>query len=339
METIIRQSVGIDIAKLSFTACICQFYSERRLEFSEVVKFENTKNGFQQLTEWVQKKVTAQPQVHFVMESTGIYYEPLAYHLFKHHGFVSVVLPKTVKDYAEGINFKSKAEAKEACTIALMGVAKKLPFWRPPESILKDLRDLTRLYTDLNVQRTKVINRLISLQSVSEPLAFVVRSSQSIIDNLYNEIEKCGQEIKELINRHQWLADKVKKLQTIQGVGLMSIAIILGETQGFKLIRNSKQLTSYAGYDIVNENSGINIKGKAGISKKGNSRIRAALHFPALEVPRYNAAMNTFYTRINEKKENEMVAATAIQRKILILIYSLWKNDTVYQEKITSGTQ
>jgi hypothetical protein len=36
-----------------------------------------------------------------------------------------------------------------------------------------------------------------------------------------------------------------------------------------------------------------------------------------------------------------MIGATAVQRKLLILMYSLWKNDTIYEqkEKITSGNQ
>ncbi|HEU4633836.1 MAG TPA: hypothetical protein VFS22_07625, partial [Flavisolibacter sp.] len=35
------------------------------------------------------------------------------------------------------------------------------------------------------------------------------------------------------------------------------------------------------------------------------------------------------------------IGVTALQRKLLILIYSLWKNDTVFEEreKITSGNQ
>lgn len=114
---------------------------------------------------------------------------------------------------------------------------------------------------------------------------------------------------------------------------------ILAETQGFKLISNSKQLASYAGYDVIEKESGSSIKGKTRISKKGNSRIRAALHFPALVAARFNQPLKIVYTRINEKKGSKMVAATALQRKILILIYSLWKNDTTYNENITSGNQ
>ena len=339
MEAIIRQSVGVDIAKLSFTACICQSCIDGKLELSEVLKFENSQKGFNQLLKWVRKKVKVQPQVYFVMEATGIYYEPLAYHLIKLHQPVSVILPNKIKYYAKSLNIKSKTDKIDAGIIARMGAERLLPLWQPPAPIFKHLRDFTRLYTDLKGQRTAFINRLKSLQSGNEPLAFIVESSRSIISKLDKEIEKCSLQIQELINTEKWLADKVKKLQTIKGVGLITIAIILAETQGFRLITNSKQLTSYAGYDIVEKESGTSIKGKTRISKKGNGRIRAALHFPALVASRYNQPLKTVYIRINEKKLSKMVGATALQRRILILIYSLWKNDTVYQDKITSGNQ
>lgn len=340
METILRQSVGIDIAKLSFTACICQSYDDNNLKFSEVLKFENSKQGFNQLLKWVRKQVGLQPPVCFVMEATGIYYEPLAYHLIKLRQSVSVVLPNKVKYYGKSLNIKSKTDVIDARVIAQMGAERALPQWHPPTPVFKNLRDLARLYTDLKGQRTAFINRLKSIQSGNEPLEFIVTSTRSIVTKLDKEIEKCKEQIHQLVKQEKWLADKVEKIQTIKGVGFITIAIIIAETQGFQLVTNSKQLTSYAGYDIVEKESGTSTKGKTRISKKGNGRIRAALHFPALVASRYNQQLKTVYTRINEKKGSKMIGATALQRKILVLIYTLWKNDAVFEDRtITSGNQ
>lgn len=78
---------------------------------------------------------------------------------------------------------------------------------------------------------------------------------------------------------------------TIKGVGLITIAIVVGKTQGFAMINNCKQLASYAGYDIVQRESGTSVKGKTSISKKGNSRIRVAMHFPALVSSQFNKSL------------------------------------------------
>jgi len=136
-----------------------------------------------------------------------------------------------------------------------------------------------------------------------------------------------------LISQDAWLERKVADLRTIKGLGLITIAIIIAETQGFQQITNAKQLTSYAGYDVVQRESGSSISGNPRISKKGNNRIRAALHFPSLVASRWNDELKAVFIRINKGKVSKMIGATALQRKILILAYSLWKNDTVYKTK------
>lgn len=238
-----------------------------------------------------------------------------------------------VKHYAKSLNIKSKTDVIDARVIAQMGAERALEVWTPPSEVFRNLRALTRLYSDLKRQKTAFVNRLHSMEAGYDPLPFIIKSAKELIRKLDREIEKCEVEINRLIASEQWLKQKVDKLLTIKGVGLITIAIVLAETQGFKLIENVKQLASYAGYDVVQRQSGSSIKGKTRISKKGNSRIRAAMHFPALVASRHNKELGATYQRINEGKGGKMVGATALQRKMLLLIYTLWKNDEVYQCK------
>lgn len=330
MQEVVRQSVGIDIAKSTFTACHAKTMMDGSVELSEVEEFENSKTGFNQLVKWARKVGLKELPGHYVMEATGIYYEPLAYHLVRLGLSVSVVLPNMVKHFGKSLNIKSKTDSIDARMIARLGAERVLPLWEPPSRSLKDLRDLTRLYTDLKQQRTAFMNRLHSTQSGNEPLEFIVTSTKSIISKLEKEITKAKKAIEDLIQADDVLKGKMNKLQTIKGAGLITLAIIVAETQGFKLIKNSRQLTSYAGYDVVERESGSSVKGKTRISKKGNSRIRASLHFPALVASRHNQAMREVFVRINEQKPSKMVGATAVQRKMLTLIYALWKADTNY---------
>lgn len=334
MDALAGQNVGIDIAKDSFTACICQRFSSGRQIQSEVQTFKNSSTGFNQLVKWARKYRSTSVKITFTMEATGTYYEPLAYHLHKLQFPVSVLLPNKVKHYGQSLNIKSKTDALDAAIIAQMGVERQLELWHPPAQIFKELRSLTRLYSDLKAERTAFINRLKSAQAGHDPSAFMVKSLKSIIQKLELEIDKCSMAITAQIKRERWLQEKVDKLLTVKGIGLITIAIILAETQGFEYIVNARQLASYAGYDIVRRESGTSIKGKTRISKKGNGRIRAALHFPALVAARYNASLAAVYNRINERRNtSKMVGATALQRKILLLVYALWKNGLTYLEK------
>jgi transposase len=254
---------------------------------------------------------------------------------------VSVILPNKVKHYAKSLNIKTKTDIVDARVIAHMGAERQLPLWQPPAIIFKQLRDLTRLYSDLKQERTVYLNRLDSENASAVKMTFVINSNSSILKELEKQIDKCEKEIEKILFSEDWLAEKVKKLMTIKGVGLITLAITIAETQGFDLIKSRRQLASYAGYDIVQRESGTSVKGKTRISKKGNSRIRASLYFPALVAARHNPDLKEDYLRINVGKASKMVGATALQRKILLLIYTLWKNNETFIEdkNRTSGNQ
>jgi len=98
-------------------------------------------------------------------------------------------------------------------------------------------------------------------------------------------------------------------------------------------------LVSYSGYDVVQRESGTSIKGKTRISKKGNRYIRNALYFPAMVACRHNETLKETYIRINRNnKTSKMIGQVAIQRKLLVLIYTLWKNDTEFIENYQRGS-
>jgi transposase len=98
----------------------------------------------------------------------------------------------------------------------------------------------------------------------------------------------------------------------------------------FEHFNNIKQLTSFAGYDVVQRESGSSVKGKTKISKKGNSYIRKAMYFPAVVSCTHNPIMKNVYVRVIQNKPSKMVGQVAIQRKLLSLIFTLWKNGTTF---------
>ena len=333
MNQLIKQCVGVDISKESFTACVCSRLLTGEEQLSEVLEFKNLKSGFNQLIKWSRKITVPSLEVTFVMEATGVYHENLAHHLHKLKQPVCVLLPNKVKHFAKSLNVKTKTDKVDARVIARMGAERKLSNWSPPHPLFKQLRDLTRGYSELMKEKTVFTNRLEALNSGYEPLSMIMKSHKELIKQLDKQLARFKVEIEKLIFSEEWLAEKVKKILTIKGVGLMTVAVILAETQGFEFVQNIRQLCSYAGYDVVQRQSGTSVSGKSKISKKGNSWIRGALHFPALVASRHNSIMKTTYQRINNRNTYKMIGATAIQRKILVLIYTLWKNDTIFDEE------
>jgi len=330
--TTIKQCVGIDISQDSFAACICFSESSQTLRFDETKHFKNDKGGFNQLVRWVRKQCNASVETVYLMEATGVYYERLAHHLHKLKQVVHVVLPNTSKHYFSSLNIKTKTDALDARILSRFGVERKHKSWQPPSPMLLELRNLTRYYLQLQETKTVLNNIKHSKEAAHEVQSVILKSNRNLIRSIDKQIEVCKVNIEKLITNDPDLNAKVKKLLTIKGVGLITVATIIAETLGFEHFHSIKQLVSYAGYDVVERQSGTSIKGKTRISKKGNRYIRNALYFPAMVSCRFNPELRAAYLRIIQNKPSKMVGQVAIQRKLLALIYTLWKNDSQYIE-------
>ena len=327
---IIKQSVGIDISQATFTGCVCQRSEEGILTFSKVLSFSNDRKGFNQFLRWVKGIIITGPELVFLMEATGVYYENLAHHLYRIKKTVHVILPNTSKHYISSLNIKTKTDVVDARILSQFGTERAHKLWIPPPAALLQLRNLTRYYVQLQEQKTALGNIKHSKDCSHDVQTFIIKSNQKLVLEIDKEIAKCVKEIKRLIESDSILKERIRKLSTIKGMGLITIATILAETMGFEQFGSAKQLVSYAGYDVVQRESGTSIKGKTRISKKGNRYIRNALFFPAMFACRFNPTQKEIYTRINQKKASKMIGQVAIQRKLLILIYTLWKNDTEF---------
>lgn len=87
---------------------------------------------------------------------------------------------------------------------------------------------------------------------------------------------------------------------------------------------------SYAGFDVVERESGMST-GKTKISKKGNSHIRRALFMPAFTAVKYKEKPAVdLYNRTMEKHGVKMKSYVAVQKKLLVLIYHIWKKNQEY---------
>ncbi len=329
---IIKECIGIDISKLDFVCVHAKETSKGDLIYSKSIKFPNSKTGFNQLMKWYRKNCSKNLDVLFLMEATGVYYESLAYHLYRLGKTTCVVLPNKSKHFTKSLNVKTKTDAVDAKVLSQFGIERKQQEWKPPLPILKTLREYTRLLNSLKRQKMAVENQNEAYRNSEGVDSFLLKTNTQLVHYLKKQIIKCEEEIKKLIGSEDWLDNKVKQLMTIKGVGLITVAIIIGETQGFSMIKNRKQLTSYAGYDVVQRQSGTSLKGKTRISKKGNSNIRAALHMPSFVYIKYNKLVKVNYERINERKPSKMIGVIATQRKLLTLMYTLWKTDQDYIE-------
>lgn len=279
-----------------------------------------------------QKKKNDATEVLFVMEATGVYYENLAYWLQEKKLGLSVVLPNKVNYFAKSHNIKTKTDSVDAKILCRMGLERKLDHWEIPSNQMKILKILTRDYRSLKAKLTVTNNQLHAKENSYKCPPSVCKRLKQQIKLLEKQVSKVEQEIKIVVGKDNILSERIRKVETIPGVGFMTVACILGETNAFALVHNSKQLVSYCGFDIQHRQSGLHA-GKTTLSKKGNSFIRSALYMPALCSIQHNPSLKIFYKRLAESKSIKKIAVTAVARKLLVLIYAIWKNESEYDPK------
>eukprot|EP01035_Chromulina_nebulosa_P040431 gene40431-54679_t len=288
MKKVIKQVLGIDVAQKELVVCIGRMHDDLTPELYSHKVFANTAKGFLALQLWVKKMADPVIPVRYVMEATGVYHERFAYFLKDQGCGVSIVLPNKISNYARTLTIKTVTDKTASEAIAQFGLERVLEDWEKPLPLYKRMRQLTRGRDQVMAEKTMVKNQLHAEMTEAGPNKSSVSRIDKRIEMLNKQEKEIRAEVTELIKTDPQVLALATLLCTITGIGMLTVAIVLGETNGFELIRNKKQLTSFAGLDVKEKQSGTSVKGKPCISKKGNRHLRKAMHLPALSAIRHD---------------------------------------------------
>jgi Transposase and inactivated derivatives len=327
---IIKQVVGIDISKDSFVFSYGTVDISQQIRITEPIVCDNNSNGYKTLMSYVKKnKKSSEIPVYFVMEATGVYYENLAYFLTEKHQKVIVSLPNKIKHYSKTLDIKSKTDRLDARMITQFGLERQMQLWHLPTPTMKALKALTREYHSIKQMAARIKNQLHAQEYSHEPLKETIQRSSDVLSIFKKQLKQIEKQIKELIEKDSDLNNRIKKVVQIEGIGLMTAVSIIAETNGFALIENTKQLSSYAGLDVVYNESGLK-KHKTSISRKGNKFLRQAVYMPAISACKYNPRLKQLYIRLVIKRNLKKVGIVAVARKLLILVYTIFRKNEDY---------
>ena len=332
MKKIVKQVLGIDVSQKELVICLGRMLDDFTNELYARKVFANTPKGFTALLLWVKKLTDNDIAVRYVMEATGVYHESFAYCLDEKGYEVSIVLPNKISNFFRTLEIKTITDKTSSEAIALFGLERNLQKWKRPKPIYKKIKQLTRERDQIVQERTIVKNQLHAEEAEAEPnKSTVSRIKQRII--FLNKQEKAiKKELDTLIKSDEKLKKGVGLICSIPGIGLLTAATVMAETNGFELIRNKRQLASYAGFDIKEKLSGTSVKGKPRISKRGNKYLRKSLHFPALAAIRHDERFKAIFIRLVSRHGIKMKGAVAVQRKLLEMTYTIFKTQKVYDK-------
>jgi len=332
MQKIVKQVCGIDVGQKELVVTVGRLLDNLTPELYAHKCFPNTEKGFASLLDWVSQQTTPSLETGYVMEATGVYHERLAYFLYNHQRELSVVLANKISNYARTLEIKTVTDKTASQAIARFGLERKLDNWKPANPEYKKLRQLTRERDQLVQMRTIAKNQLHAEQAEAEPNKATIMRVKRQISLLDKQEKEIKSELVAIVKQNDTVKRKVALINSIPGVSTLTAVTVLAETNGFELIRSKKQLSSYAGLDVKEKQSGTSIKGKPRISKKGNRFLRKSMHMPALSAIRHDDRFNAIFARLVAKHGIKMKAVVAIQRKLLELIYIIFKTEKAYDK-------
>jgi transposase len=339
MRKVVKQVAGIDVAQKELVVTLGRMLDDFSIELFSYKVFKNNDSGVKLLVDWVNKLTDYEVPVRYVMEATGVYHQKLAYYLVDNGCEISIVLPNKISNYIRTLELKTITDKSCSQAIAQFGLERKLDKWAKPKSIYKELQQLTRERDQIVQERSVIKNQIHAEKTESEPNQKSLERMQARIRFLNSQEKEIKADITDIVSKDSDLKQVINNITTIPGVGELTAVIVLAETNGFELIRNKSQLSSYAGLDVKEKQSGTSVKGKPRISKKGNRNLRKSMHLPSLTAVKWDENFKNIYARLISKNGIKMKALVAVQRKILELIYILFKNETVYdKEYITKNS-
>jgi transposase len=163
----------------------------------------------------------------------------------------------------------------------------------------------------------------------------LIRGGLELIGSIQRRIDELDSEIK---NRIASREEDLKIAMSIPGIGFTSAVTILAEIGDFKDFSKAEQLAAWSGLvPAVYQSADKLVTGS--ITKHGSRHIRWILVEVAQAIARTNKSkLKRFFRRVQAKKGYN-VAAVALARKVLCILYHLLMNREMYQEDDVKKTK
>jgi transposase len=124
-------------------------------------------------------------------------------------------------------------------------------------------------------------------------------------------------------------------LLSIKGVGVVTVAGLIGEVGEFSNFTTIDQLMKYAGLNLYELSSGRH-QGRRRISKRGRPLMRKLLYFATLNVVHKGGILHRPYQSYLERGMPRLKALVAICRKLLGIMFALVRDHSEYQTKYSN---
>ena len=152
------------------------------------------------------------------------------------------------------------------------------------------------------------------------------RLDEGVQPRVQEHVEQVRQELRTLearlwqhLQAHEDLQAIWQRLQTMVGIGPLTAAAVLAQVGDLGRFDDVRALVSLAGLAVKQGDSGSSVHRRPLIDRPGRSDLRRLLYMCALVAMRHDPAK---------------VVIVAVMRKLLHIIYGVWKSEQDYDPQI-----
>ena len=346
MKDLLEISCGLDVHKEKIVACILTGPLGKPTR-SEIREFSTLIPDMIALRHWIVSKNCH----HVAMESTGIYWMPI-YEILEDAFSGDITLLVVNARHTKNVPGK-KTDMRDSEWISTLLRAGLLNGSFIPEKRIREFRDLNRYRKSVIRDITSQKNRIEKfLQSSGFRLSSLISdifgaSGRNIILHLieHGQIDKTAldscrktktrnriDEIETSLEEDMApFALQVEQLNSIYGISTTASYAIIAEIGiDMKPFKTAEHICSWAGLCPGNNESAG--KRKSTSVTKGNPYIKSMLCEIAWVIAgKRNTYLSAWYWRIKQKKGAKK-AIVALARKLLVIIYTMLKQGTLFDE-------
>ncbi len=271
---------------------------------------------------------------------------------------LTVIVPEGDAAYLRRLNNARERHIGERT--ALLNQLQQLVFLIFPEfkTVMKDIKVKTAIHVLKKYTTPDAVGKL-NIELLGEEMRkksygrFGIKNAESLINHANNtvgikegikglaldirhilmQLEIIDGFIAEIESEMEAVLEKIPyspKLLSIKGLGIVSVAGIIGEVGDFMKFGTQSEIMKLAGLDLYEISSGKR-RGERRISKRGRSLLRKILYYAAIQTIRKNGIMCEYYAHLITGGMKRMMALVAIARKLLRIIYAIVRDNSEYK--------
>jgi transposase len=308
-------TIGLDMSLRTFTAAVW-FGPKHALKAT----FANDRTGFRKLQRWLKVHCVG-THLRVGVESTNTYADAVVEWLYQAGYCVYLLNPERTACYARALGQRNKTDPADAVTIAAYVANHECTPWQPPPPEQKTLRELTRTRHQLSALATQVSNQLRTAKGAGRA------ALQAVLRELRQQIAGLVRQIGTHLRQYPHLAESVRHLMTVKGIGLITAATIVAELPPITAKTDPRTICGWAGLTPRRWQSG-QTEWRSRLSRKGNAYLRNALYMPALVAKRFNPVFRAMATRLAAKGKTNGAILGAISHKMLRIAVGLLRSNS-----------